>query len=52
MKFGSTILSWSVYYDDMSIDTTQGYKTFTVICKGLAVVSNILLIVLLIIVLV
>lgn len=51
MRFGNKILTWSVYYDEMSIETKQGYKTFNIISKVFAVVSNILLIVLLFLVL-
>lgn len=52
MKIGNKILSASVYYDDMSIETTQGYKSFNITCKVVAVTSNILLVILLILVIV
>lgn len=51
MRFGNKILTWSVYYDEMSIEAKQGYKTFSMISKIFAVLSNILLIVLLVLVL-
>lgn len=48
MKIGNKLLSTSVYYDDMSVDEKQGSKSFNIICKVIAVISNILLVVLLI----
>ena len=52
MMIGNKILSASVYYNDMSIEAKQGFKVFNIINKGLAVISNILLVVLLILVLI
>ena len=48
MKIGNKILSASVYYNDMSVDKEQGNKSFNITCKVIAVISNILLVVLLI----
>ena len=52
MRLGNKILSWSVYYDDMSAETKQGFKTFNRINKVLVIIGNVLLVVLLVFVLV
>lgn len=52
MRLGNKILSRSAYYDDMSAETKQGFKTFNRINKVLVIIGNVLLVVLLVFVLV
>lgn len=51
-RIGNKVLSSSVYYDDMIVGATQGYKSFKTINIVIALISNILAVVLLVVVLV